>query len=112
MCTVGRTVPGGWQRFMNVFYPRLTLDGLFRRFVEAGEDGEGEGGDGEEEDEPDLDQEVAASSLMIVPVVTVVVDEGDDKRRECTQVEEGGEDGEDQESPLLALVGAAGSGHA
>ena len=70
---------------MNVFYPRLTLDGLFRRFVEAGEDGEGEGGDGEEEDEPDLDQEVAA----------VGVDEGDNKRRKSTQVEEGGEDGED-----------------
>ena len=67
------------------FYPRLTLDGLFRWFVEAGEDGECEGGDGEEEDEPDLDQEVAA----------VGVDEGDNKRRKSTQVEEGGEDGED-----------------
>ena len=93
------------------FYPRLTLDGLFRRFVEAGEDGECEGGDGEEEDEPDLDQEVAASSFIFI-VVTVGVKKGDDKRRKCTQVEEGGEDGEDQESPLLALVGAAGSGHA
>ena len=93
------------------FYPRLTLDGLFRRFVEAGEDGEGEGGDGEEEDEPDLDQEVAAS-CFIFTIVTVGVDEGDNKRRKSTQVEEGGEDGEDQESPLLALVGAAGSGHA
>ena len=92
------------------FYPRLTLDGLFRWFVEAGEDGEGEGGDGEEEDEPDLDQEVAASSFIFT-VVTVGVEKGDDKRRKCTQVEEGGEDGEDQESPLLALVGAAGSGH-
>ena len=96
---------------MNVFYPFLTLDGLFRRFVEAGEDGECEGGDGEEEDEPDLDQEVAASSFIFT-VVTVGVEKGDDKRRKCTQVEEGGEDGEDQESPLLALVGAAGSGHA
>jgi len=84
------------------------LGGLSRWFVEAGEDGEGEGGGGEEKDEADLDQEVAFSSLK---TVTVVVNEGDDQRRKCTQVEEGGEDCQHQERPLLALVGATGSGH-
>ena len=97
---------------MNVFYVS-TLGGLSRWYVEAGEDGEGEGGGGEEEDEADLDQEVAFSSFITrVTEITVVVDEGDNKRRKCTQVEESGEDCEDQESPLLALVGATGSGHA
>ena len=93
---------------MNVSYPcLLTLDGLFCRCVEAGEDGEGEGGGGEEKDEPDLDQEVAFSSFN-----TLIVDEGDNKRSKGSEVEEGGEDGKDQESPLLALAGATCSGHA